>query len=56
MRPTLTRLFTVVFMSLPGIVAWAADAAPGRRAAQEALKPYGALVGDWRGSGAGRAG
>jgi YHS domain-containing protein len=51
MRPTLTHLITVVFVSLPIVQAWGADAAPGRRAAQEALKPYGSLVGEWRGAG-----
>src|SRR3954462_3057245 len=33
-------------------LSWAADApATGRRADQEALKPYGSLVGGWRGVG-----
>jgi YHS domain-containing protein len=51
MRSTLTRLIIVVFVSFPIVLAWGADAAPGRRAEQEALKPYGSLVGEWRGAG-----
>jgi YHS domain-containing protein len=51
MRPILTRLIAVVFVSFPIVLAWGADAASGRRAAQEALKPYGSLVGEWRGAG-----
>jgi YHS domain-containing protein len=44
-------LIAILLVSVPSGLNWAADAAPGRRAAQDALKPYGALVGDWRGAG-----
>jgi YHS domain-containing protein len=51
MAPTLARRLAVLFLILPAGLALGADAAPGRRADQEALKPYGSLVGDWRGAG-----
>ena len=53
MRSNIERLFAVLFVVLPPTLARGADPAPasGRRAAQDALKPYGALVGEWRGTG-----
>jgi YHS domain-containing protein len=56
MRPTNRRLIGLLVAVFSGGLAWswswAADAPkPGRRADQAALKPYGALVGGWRGVG-----
>jgi hypothetical protein len=41
----------VVALVVPEVIAGDAGPAPGRRASQEALKAYGALVGPWKGVG-----
>lgn len=54
MHSTLPRWLAAVLLlpSLTGVSVHAADgAAGGRREAQAALKPYGSLVGSWRGTG-----
>jgi YHS domain-containing protein len=48
MRPTLASLIVALVVAGP---ARGDDPAAGRRADQAALKPYGALVGAWRGTG-----
>jgi YHS domain-containing protein len=50
MRPTLSLLALSLGMAVVPL-ALADDTAPGRRADQAALKAYGALVGQWRGTG-----
>src|SRR5438105_3561303 len=54
MHQTNRRLIAMLVAAFSGglALAWAADApVTGRRADQAALKPYGALVGGWRGVG-----
>ena len=51
MRATACLVSAALLLSLPGATTWGADAAnAARREAQAALKPFGGLVGDWRGS------
>jgi YHS domain-containing protein len=52
MRPTIERIAAALALLIPLVLAHAADDAPsGRLADQAKLKPYGGLVGDWRGAG-----
>src|SRR4051794_36571754 len=56
MRHTTWRRIGLLVAALSCGLAWAGDLsadvpATGRRADQEALKPYGSLVGGWRGVG-----
>ncbi|MDR3637769.1 MAG: YHS domain-containing protein [Isosphaeraceae bacterium] len=51
MRATASLLSAATLVTLAGAVTWGADAtSAGRREAQAALKEFGGLVGDWRGS------
>jgi YHS domain-containing protein len=50
MSRAIRRWVAILAMALPGLSA-PAEPSSGRQAAQEALKPYGALVGSWKGVG-----
>lgn len=52
MRSTSMRSAAAFVLALTGVLALAADGvSAGRREAQAALKPYGSIVGSWRGTG-----